>query len=106
MPYSLLFVTACNALLPHAVQFLFVAVCSVRSLLFVAARCTICYLLLLAIQLSYSLIFIAARRTACYLLLHAAQLGILYSRAFCRIFYSLLFVAASHTVSHLLLCAM
>ena len=62
--------------------------CMPRSLLFVAARCTICYLLPLAIQLSYSLIFIATCRTACYLLLHAAQLAILFS-AYC-------------TVSHLL----
>ena len=91
--------------------------CMPHSLLFVTARCTICYLLPLAIQLSYSLIFIAACRRVCYLLLHAAQLTILFS-AYCTVshllrqavqfaafFYSLLFVAASHTASHLLLCA-
>ena len=58
--------------------------CMPRSLLFVAARCTICYLLPLAIQLSYSLIFIAACHTACYLLLHGAQLAILFS-AYCTV---------------------
>ena len=117
IPYSLLFVAACNTYIVATCRTVSICCCMPRSLLFVAARCTICYLLLLAIQLSYSLIFIAACRTACYLLLHAAQLAILFS-AYCTVshllqqavqfaafFYSLLSIAASRTASHILLCA-
>ena len=117
MPGSLLFVTACHTvcravcyLLPHAihcchmlVQFLVVAVCRAIFYVFVAACCTIRYLLPLAIQLSYSLIFVTACRTVCYLLLHTAQFAILFS-TYCTVSYfcSERVIAAVFTACYLL----
>ena len=95
MPFGLLS-------LPHVVQ-----------LLFVAAYCTVCYLLPRAVQFALympcSLLLVATRHAVCYLLLHAVQFAIccclfphaVYSLLLRCMPCSLLFVAVCRAVCYL-----
>ena len=75
-----------------------------RTVTFVAACHTVCYLLLHVVQLC----FVAACHTVCYLLLYAVELLLLLHAvqfaACCCTPYSLLFGAAHHTVAFVAAC--